>query len=271
MPISRRSILQGVVGAGALYATPAFARPYRPRAVHFNGMSLMKRTGLLGAPSGKFLASVWIKPYWVEGETGRTRACFFQANGIDSGAIAGSTVYYDSGAPNYNFFLYARQDDFNGTLWYKPNFSMPAGRWHHWLVNVDATRAIKQFYLNDEPVSLGTSFQDGDAFMQTLDLFQNTFYMPDWLVVGRTLPPIQDMADVWIGAGQALDLSITANRRKFITADKKPVSLGPQGKAPNGIRPTIYFTGDVAEFQVNRGTGGPFQLIGTLSNAAGPA
>lgn len=268
--VSRRRLLQGLAGAAVLSSAPAFARPaYTAKAVHFNGLSLLKRSGLIGNRCGKYLASVWIKPYWVEGDTGRTRACLFQANGIDSGAIAGSTVYYDSGAPSYNLFLYARQDDENGTLWYKPNFLMPPGQWHHWLVNVDTTQypMVKQFYLNDVPVIFATSFQDGASWLPSMDLFENIFYMPDWMVSGRTNPPIQDMADVWLGAGQSLDLSIVANRRKFITFDKKPVELGRQGKTPTGIRPTIFFSGDVEQFPDNRGTGGPFTLVGSLSNA----
>jgi hypothetical protein len=75
------------------------------------------------------------------------------------------------------------------------------------------------------------------------------------------------MADVWIGAGQSLDLSILANRRRFISFDKKPVDLGQQGKTPTGMRPTIFFSGDADRFPDNRGTGGDFTLVGTLSNA----
>lgn len=273
MNLSRRSVVSGL--AASVLARPVLAAPRMQavQAVHFDGLSLLKRTGLIGSPSGKYLASAWIRPYWIEGDTGRTRACLFQANGIDSGAIAGSTVYYDSGAPNYNLFLYARQDDENGTLWYKPNFLMPSGQWHHWLVNVDATQQpmVKQFYLNDVPVSFNVSFQDGAASLATLDLFRNTFYMPDWKVAGRTMPPKQDMAEVWIGSGQSLDLSIVANRRRFITFDKRPVHLGNQGRGPTRRRPTIYFSGDAQAFPINRGTGGAFELVGSLSNVGEPA
>jgi hypothetical protein len=145
---------------------------------------------------------------------------------------------------------------------------LPRG-WHHWRISVDTTQnpMVKQFYLNDIPVIFATSFQDGAPSLPALDLFENIFYMPDWLVTGRTNPPIQDMADVWLGAGQSLDLSIVANRRKFITFDRKPVDLGRQGKTPTGMRPTIFFSGDVDQFPDNRGTGGAFTLVGSLSDA----
>jgi len=49
----------------------------------------------------------------------------------------------------------------------------------------------------------------------------------------------------------------------------KPVGYGPGGGRPaNGIHPTILFSGPFAD---NRGTGGPFQLNGTLDLDRGPA
>ena len=277
--ISRRRLLQGLAGAAVLspasiLTQPAYSAPvlgrraYKAKAVHFNGLTLLRRTGLIGKPSAKYLASVWIKPYWEENQTGRVRACFFQANGTDAGTGNGSTVFYDEGFPN-SLFLYARESNDNEFLWYRPDFQMPAGAWHHWLVNVDTTQnpIVKQFYLNDVPVIFATSFQNGVPPFTALDILQQTFYIPDWLVIGRTKPPIQDMADFWLGVGQSLDLSIVANRRKFISFDKKPVELGQQGKMPTGTRPTIFFSGDVEQFPDNRGTGGPFTMLGSLSNA----
>lgn len=265
---TRREVIAGLA---AVAATPSLARPaYNASAVRFDGLSLLRRNGLIGQPSGKYLASAWIRPRWIEGETGRVRACLFQASGNDQGTTAGSTVYFEPTTPN--LFLYAKQDDLNGTLWYRPDFVMPSLVWHHWLVHVDVTvnPPIKQFYLNDVPISFLVSFQDGTHPYQTLDLLQNTFYMPDWMVAGRVDPPKQDMADVWIGYGQSLDLSIAANRRKFRSADGRPVSLGRQGRAPTGKRPTIFFSGGADEFASNRGTGGSFSLVGSLSTVGGP-
>jgi len=63
-------------------------------------------------------------------------------------------------------------------------------------------------------------------------------------------------------------LSIEANRRKFIDAIGKPVFLGSDGSLPTGVAPAMFFSGDSTAFATNRGTGGPFTLTGSLTNAS---
>lgn len=69
-----------------------------------------------------------------------------------------------------------------------------------------------------------------------------------------------------------LDLSIEANRRKFIQADGKAVaSLGANGSDPLGVQPLIYApTGD-ASGTGNKGSAGPFTTTGALVPVDGPA
>lgn len=48
------------------------------------------------------------------------------------------------------------------------------------------------------------------------------------------------IGEVYFAGGQYLDLSITANRRKFISASGAPVDLGATGATPTGSQPHIY-------------------------------
>ena len=69
----------------------------------------------------------------------------------------------------------------------------------------------------------------------------------------------------------AIDLSVEANRRLFISAANKPANLGADGSTPLGVQPLVYLHLDdgeaVAEFATNRGTGGDFTITGTLETA----
>ena len=89
---------------------------------------------------------------------------------------------------------------------------------------------------------------------------------------GDTYQPFEgDIADVWIAPGVDLRESgdiPEATRRKFSTADNKPVDLGSDCSAPTGTVPAICFSGDASTFGTNKGNGGAFTLSGTLTNAA---
>lgn len=69
-----------------------------------------------------------------------------------------------------------------------------------------------------------------------------------------------------------LDFSVTANRRKFITAAGKPANLGPTGLLPTGTVPLVYFhlnKGETAnDFAINRGSGGNFTVTGALTTGS---
>lgn len=81
---------------------------------------------------------------------------------------------------------------------------------------------------------------------------------------------VGDMAELWFKR-EFIDISVEANRRKFIAANGKPVDLGSDGSTPTGAAPEIYLSvrpGDVAaDFVTNRGTGGGFTQNGTLTLA----
>ncbi len=65
-----------------------------------------------------------------------------------------------------------------------------------------------------------------------------------------------------------LNLSVAANRRKFISASGKPVPLGPDGSGPTGTAAIIYAPD--GNPTVNQGTGGNFTENGAPVRIAGP-
>jgi hypothetical protein len=70
--------------------------------------------------------------------------------------------------------------------------------------------------------------------------------------VGGTAEVSGGNADNWFFLDQFVDLSQTANQRKFIDANKHPVYLGAHGEAPLGIRPTLYFSLNSIDGDSNR-------------------
>lgn len=80
------------------------------------------------------------------------------------------------------------------------------------------------------------------------------------------------LAEVYFAPGQYLDFDIVANRRRFISANGKPVYLGATGQIPTGTAAIVYQHLDdgeaVANFATNRGTGGNFTITGTLDTGS---
>jgi len=80
------------------------------------------------------------------------------------------------------------------------------------------------------------------------------------------------LAELYFAPGQYLDFSVVANRRKFISAGRRPIFLGTNGSLPTGTAPLIYkHLADaeaVANFATNRGTGGNFTITGILVTAS---
>jgi hypothetical protein len=77
-----------------------------------------------------------------------------------------------------------------------------------------------------------------------------------------------DVAELYADLTTSLDLSVDANRRMFSDPDGKPVDLGPQCSTPAGHVPTGCFTGAVATWSTNQGTGAGFAMGGAALAAA---
>lgn len=79
-----------------------------------------------------------------------------------------------------------------------------------------------------------------------------------------------DIAEMWFMQGVYMDLSAEPNRRRFITADRKPVDLGLLGEKPTGARPILYLRKPFGSFHQNLGSGGDFTVAGTIAEGVPP-
>jgi hypothetical protein len=90
---------------------------------------------------------------------------------------------------------------------------------------------------------------------------------------------IASFGDYWLD-NRFINLTDESNRRKFITTDKTPVSLGTNGQIPTGSSPKIFLstskTGSINDFLSNKGTGGSwtqneyYMMTWTYSLATSP-
>jgi hypothetical protein len=72
-----------------------------------------------------------------------------------------------------------------------------------------------------------------------------------------------EIGHFYLNLTQALDLSILANRQKFINGNN-PVSLGRNGEIVTGAFPTFYFDGAAPAWN-NQGSGPGIPATGTLA------
>lgn len=192
----------------------------------------------------------------------------------------GNRIYLDSNVPgNGGFGSYINPDgtltffvsDATNTYYleYDSTDTLPTGTWINLRIALDMNHAdgakIVQAYSGDTPISGNVT--DGNPAFSIGFVDSNNDYTEN------DVPPFlggypASRADTWIGQGQFADQSITANRRKFIDGSGKPVFLGATGQLPTGASPIVFFSGDMATYPVNKGTGGAFTLTGSLTNAS---
>jgi hypothetical protein len=139
---------------------------------------------------------------------------------------------------------------------------LSTGSWKHFIASWNLATATIQSYVED--VSDATILTNVNS---TIAYATGT---TDYLFPDSGLPGPFDVADFWFDPNQApLDLSVTANRRKFITAGLAPVNLGAAGATPTGTSPAVFFSGASASWNTNKGTGGGFTITaGSITNAS---
>jgi hypothetical protein len=148
---------------------------------------------------------------------------------------------------------------------YSP-FVDPGNGWQHLIVGWDRAASRIQIYLDDVdvttgPPTVGANPIDWDGPDEHYVMAQDLF--------GAVGPKI-DVADFYLDIDATFDLSVAANRRKFITSGGNPVSLGADGSEPTGAQPIIFLSGDAAAWNAgnaNKGYGGAFTVTGELADA----
>lgn len=127
--------------------------------------------------------------------------------------------------------------------------------WLHVLFSWDLANDNKFIYINDVSDLAVTTFLDA-AIDHTGDEFMVGALSDGSTKVNGCL------SELWFGL-EYLDLSVAANRRKFIDAAGKPVDLGADGSTPTGTQPLLYLPdGDPSD---NKGSGGDLIITGALT------
>ncbi len=132
------------------------------------------------------------------------------------------------------------------------------GAWLNILASWKTDTGALHLYINDindkDPASY---IMDG-----VISYTQNEWYIGAY---GSLIGPFSGCISEMFFHNTYIDLSVESNRRKFISASSKPVSLGADGSTPLGVQPLIYIpTGD-GSGTGNKGSGGAFTTTGALT------
>jgi hypothetical protein len=231
-----------------------------PIGVTFDGTNDYMRRGsaLSGAvDSSKILCSFWVK----KGADGTAQQIF------QDDTTASVEIQWTAGNL-LRVWLYT--PSFGDGFSFQSSAYTTASGWLHILFSADTNFAagarLGSLYVNDVSDFAVVAGQDyGIAFNCPFGAGST-----DWSV-GANSGNIQrlnaDIGDLWIGFGQYSDLSVTANRRRFVSADGKSVNLGATGELPTGTSPTCFLRGPAAAFPTNLGTGGNFTVTGALTDS----
>jgi len=236
--------------------------PYLPGALNFDGSNdyLLRGGTLTGIEDGKTgLISAWVKFTGGDGSLMRLISqsgdyFLIQRNASGDGSTL-QIVGKNSGGSNIL------------VLTSSSGYAVTDG-WLHVLASWNLATPAAHFYINDADAEAGVSTETDDNIKYTDPT--------NWAIGATTSAASKinaDLAEVYFAA-EYLDISQEANRRKFIDATGKAVSLGADGSTPTGSQPVLYLrhnTGAaVTDFATNLGSGGSFSITGTLVEATGP-
>jgi hypothetical protein len=132
----------------------------------------------------------------------------------------------------------------------------------HVLAAWDLANQIAYLYIDDvDDESIGDSIAVND----TIDYTRTNHYIGGSPVGNRFDGCISEF---YFNMAEFLDISVEANRRKFINAAGDPVDLGSDGSTPTSTAPIVYQNGDFTNFETNQGTGGNFTVTGALTTCS---
>jgi hypothetical protein len=266
--LSEAEYLRVPTAAGGPPANTSSGTAYQQNIVHFDG-STWGKGAELGAPeSPTGTISVWLRmvstqKVTVFGDTDQDYEFTWGWDGIRGTQFAFVTLFGHGGSHKY----YYKEASYNFTALTNVLFS--------WDTNHALGSRVYHSYINDVSTSAdsdGPGAEDVGATAFTVKSANRTFIgaffsndtdydnnNPDYSYTG-------DMADFYFDQ-TFIDLSVTANRRKFISASGQPVSLGANGELPTGAAPKIFLSGNRTAFQTNRGSGPSYSWVGTLTDA----
>lgn len=230
---------------------------FRPGAVNFDGTNdyLLRGGGLTGAADGK----AGTISFWCKAAADDSTLVIF------TGRVS-SSVRLNIQRVSTNVMSIQGRNSANTTILSMAssatNFNI-AGGWRHFIASWNLATAAEHIYVNDSSdLAAGSTLTDDTiAYSTSVD---------NWAVGSNQAGAAKwngDIADLWF-EDSYIDLSNSANRRLFISAAGKPVSLGANGETPTGSSPIVFFGGATDDWHTNKGTGGGFTENGALTDAA---
>jgi hypothetical protein len=241
--------------SAALHQALIASYAYRPNAVNFDSVNdwLTRGANLTGVVDGKEL----IVSFWFKAITG---------DGADMAIAAVEDLggnFYIVRASSNKLQIVGQDVGNNLDLNLQSTTSITvASGLVHVLASVNLNTGLGLLYLNDVDDTNAVALVN-----DTIDWAGSGDFgiggEPDG---GAKLSA--DVADLYINFAASLDLSVAANRRKFISATGKPVFLGADGSLPTGSAPAVFCSGPTADWHTNKGAGGGFTENGALTDGA---
>ena len=227
------------------------------KSVDFDGANdyLSRSSDLTGNSDGKtFTFSFWV---YIDKDSGGSDYILANRNSGLTDSTFGINIennFHGTGLPN--FAIMAKNTGYSSILSAQtPTSEFSLNTWNHILVSIDlANTANRSVYINDTIISMSFSNYTDSNIDFTLNNWSVASIMGGNSINGR-------LSNVFLSYDY-MDLSIEANRRKFITTDSKPAD----GQA--ALNPIIYLPMDDPETcHINEGTGGNFVQNGTIARS----
>jgi len=140
-----------------------------------------------------------------------------------------------------------------------PSFTASA-TWHHVIFAFDLSVPVCKIFVDDAAITLSVNTCNSDTI---------NFTQPDHIIGALTTGGSSKfngcLSELYVNLSAYVDIGVTAERRKFVTVNNKPVDPGSDGSIPTGTSPIIYLNGDSTDFETNQGTGGNFSVTGALT------
>lgn len=240
---------------------------FKVPAVTYNS-PVIKKDSNLGALSATYIIfSTWIR---IDGSDGSNMIVFQYGYTNANYEIKLERVSTN----NIRFVLLSSSSTAEGPVTTTNDYTS-GSTWHHILVKIEDTGNLSSFnaqlYIND------TEIYDGQYNVSAGTVTLGNPSINRISVGGALLnsTPVStfngSIAELYSYLGNTdIDFSVTANRRKFITANGKPANLGPDGSIPLGIQPQIYFNRPYTHGVKQSGSIGNFDSIigGSLTKAS---
>jgi hypothetical protein len=225
------------------------------RVARFDGATYLTR----GAPlTGAADSKQFTFSCWVNRDAGNLGGRLLSAETALGGSNPGTRAVYNGGATTLGF---AGHNAAGTQIMGVNSSATPDSQWVHFLASFDMSDPAKRWlYINDvsDLAVVGAYVDD------VLD-----FTYPEWSIgayADGSNAFKGAMADVWLMPGVYMDLSVEANRRKFISEEGSPVNLGLNGEVPTGAKPLVFMSGPRVSWALNKASGGGFVTHGALAD-----